>query len=151
MHHFFLNNISRAFLNYLRPKWHSIVVITVSTVCKYHFKQKCVWSQIWKWGILIFREFLRCVTNYYYANGYCCYIVLISVYSPLFCTYYLVHKPTLFFFQSRGINVKAVMSCNQSCSSFNCRTPLNLENNEELIVYQLKTIKTINWGRDILI
>lgn len=117
----FLNNIGRAFLNYLRPKWHSIVVITVSTVCKYYFKQKCVWSQIWKWGILIFREFLRCVTNYYYANGYCCYIVLISVYSPLFCTYYLVYKPTLFFFRSRALDVKAVMSCNQSCSSFNCR------------------------------
>lgn len=30
------------------------------------------------------------------------------------------------FFRSRGLNVKAVMSCNQSCSSFNCRTPLKI-------------------------
>lgn len=32
-----------------------------------------------KVGILIFIEFLRCVTDYYYANIYCCKIGLIPV------------------------------------------------------------------------
>lgn len=35
--HFFLKQYRSCFSK-LRPKWHSIVVITVSTVCKYYFK-----------------------------------------------------------------------------------------------------------------